>query len=244
MSNAVEAGYMQYPVSNRHGDIGEHLVAFRIMKVLNWPCRLLNIDLGIDAEVEMLAEDLHTTGDILKIQVKNRKRFPKKGKASVKIREKHFLYWTRFCSPVVFCAVCVATERVFWKHLTALDNIKGGGKQMRVTFDVERDLLTADTVREWRKFASPPQVHELKQLMEDYLAFEEFLHKDPMDGEYSTWLDGKFNEAAKIAKKIESLISYLPWKVSGVELSNFRMLQESFHHAKKNNSLAGNYLDY
>ena len=33
----------EYPKRQRNGDIGEHLFAYRVMKVIGWPCRLLDI---------------------------------------------------------------------------------------------------------------------------------------------------------------------------------------------------------
>jgi hypothetical protein len=47
---------VEYPKRSRNGDAGELLVAFTTNRVFGWPCRLLDIDIGVDAELEIMED--------------------------------------------------------------------------------------------------------------------------------------------------------------------------------------------
>ncbi|MGQ5675295.1 DUF4365 domain-containing protein, partial [Lacticaseibacillus paracasei] len=61
---------MEYPKKSVNGDAGEYLVAYTITKLFGWPCRLFGVDIGVDAELEILDDEARSTGDVIKIQVK------------------------------------------------------------------------------------------------------------------------------------------------------------------------------
>ena len=44
---------MKYPLGTANGDAGEFFAAYKIAKELGWPCRLFDIDIGIDAQVSV-----------------------------------------------------------------------------------------------------------------------------------------------------------------------------------------------
>ena len=60
---------MKYPEKAANGDAGEFFFAYKVASVLKWPCRLLDIDIGIDAQVEILNEDGTSTGRFVAFQV-------------------------------------------------------------------------------------------------------------------------------------------------------------------------------
>jgi len=45
---------MKYTKSAANGHAGEFFFAYKVARVLGWPCRLFDIDIGIDAQVEVL----------------------------------------------------------------------------------------------------------------------------------------------------------------------------------------------
>ena len=61
---------MKYIKKSLVGDMGEHFFIYKIMEMFRWPCRLYGIDLGIDAEIEILDNENRTTGRIIKVQIK------------------------------------------------------------------------------------------------------------------------------------------------------------------------------
>ncbi|OYW76946.1 MAG: hypothetical protein B7Z37_06405 [Verrucomicrobia bacterium 12-59-8] len=217
---------MEYTKRIRHGDVGEHLVAFRIMRDFKWPCRLLGIDLGIDAETEILTEDGNTTGDTIRLQIKSVASVDGKS-FSITTSEEHINYWQRHCTPVIFCGVCLATERVFWKQITALEDYSTEGVSKKVSFCCEHDLLDARTVVEWRKFASPDAAHELANLMAKYQSIIDDTEHSAFDGETCKKYSDLFAEGRGIRQKVESILAYMPWKITGVQLTKFKAMQRT-----------------
>jgi Domain of unknown function (DUF4365) len=235
---------MEYTKRNRHGDIGEHLVAFRVMKLIQWPCRLLNIDLGVGAEVEILSPDGHATGDTVKLQIKSRESLPANGSFSISVTDDHISYWSRFSAPVVFCGVCLATERVFWHQITALGNYETSGESMAVTFRCEHDQLTAQTADSWRRLATPPEARKLKELMTRYAELADLTQNGAADLETVAEYDIYFAEAAGIATEITNLLALMPWKITGVDLDKFERIKRRLRIASNDNARNNNELRF
>jgi len=141
---------MKYQIRNRNGDIGEHLVAFRIMKLLGWPCRLLSIDLGINAEVEVCNAQSESTGDIIRLQIKSTDSHDGGDRLTIYTDERHVNYWKNYCAPVVFVGVDLKTETVFWRQITSLGNYDTDGQSKKIGFCTKHDLLDAETADKWR----------------------------------------------------------------------------------------------
>lgn len=52
------------------GKAGEYYFAYWILRHFQWPCRILDIDVGIDAQVEVF-EDGISTGNFFAVQIKS-----------------------------------------------------------------------------------------------------------------------------------------------------------------------------
>ena len=63
---------MKYPLKAANGDAGEFFFEYQIAYVLKWPCRLFDIDIGIDAQVEVMKNDETSTGRFVAFQIKER----------------------------------------------------------------------------------------------------------------------------------------------------------------------------
>ncbi|MDW9232039.1 hypothetical protein C7S15_5639 [Burkholderia cepacia] len=61
---------MLYTLKKASGDAGEYFFAYKIASVLKWPCRLTGIDIGIDAQVEVMDDNQLSTGQFVAFQVK------------------------------------------------------------------------------------------------------------------------------------------------------------------------------
>ena len=59
---------MKYSKTNIIGDAGEHLLVARIIKLFGYPCRLNSIDIGIDAEIELIDTNYKSTGKFINRQ--------------------------------------------------------------------------------------------------------------------------------------------------------------------------------
>lgn len=87
---------MKYNVTNIIGDAGEHLVAARIIKFFGYPCRLTNIDIGIDAEIELIDSNYKSTGQFIKCQIKT----TTSDKFHLYLDDRHIVYWNKLNVPV------------------------------------------------------------------------------------------------------------------------------------------------
>ena len=230
---------MEYTSKARHGDIAEHLVAFRIMKLLGWPCRLYGIDLGVDAEVEILDAKGITTGDIIKLQVKSVQDTPPTDKFEIYCRDDHVEYWQRFSTPVIFCGVDLSNDAVYWKQITASDSYDTRGVSKKITFSKNADTLSADTKIAWSLFVTPREVHELAGLMETYRTFEADTANGAGDLDMVVAYDERFVQAKIIEIKIERIISIVPWKINGNQLALYQALKEILNRRKRDNDQLG-----
>ncbi len=69
-STKTQKEAMIYPKSSAYGHAGEYLFAYWISRYFGWPCRLLSVDMGIDAQVEMFADDTKSTGLLFLFRLK------------------------------------------------------------------------------------------------------------------------------------------------------------------------------
>jgi hypothetical protein len=219
---------MKYSLRSLNGDIGEYLVAFRISKLIGWPCRLMAIDLGIDAEVEIVNENGEATGDIIKLQVKSSSDLKSDNKFSIHTTEEHTNYWKRFSAPVIICGVDLKKEKIYWKQITALSDYTTDGDSHRVDFNTETDELKEDSANAWRKLSSSEESHQLQSLMEESYDLVKLTADEPSDIETCNHYNDHFKKWEELRNRISNIISVIPWKVSGVELERFVQLKKHF----------------
>ena len=127
---------MKYSESNAIGDAGEHLLAARIIKYFGFPCRLINIDIGIDAEVEIIDDNFKSTSQIIRAQVKTTNG----NKLSQYIDAEHIKYWNKFNCPVVVFLVQLIEEEIYWHCVTDIKNYKLSKSGYKITFSKD-DIL-------------------------------------------------------------------------------------------------------
>lgn len=60
----------EYKKRSVNGNAGEYLAAYQFTKILQWPYRMLDIDIGVDGEIEILDSAGISTSDVIKVQVK------------------------------------------------------------------------------------------------------------------------------------------------------------------------------
>lgn len=109
---------MKYAEVNATGDAGEYLFAYKIASLLKWPCRLLNIDIGIDAQIEVLDNKQLSMGQFIAVQIKSTSDASKK---SICVESKHLDYWNSLEIPVLISLVNISTEKVFIKEIDKLN---------------------------------------------------------------------------------------------------------------------------
>ena len=180
-------GLIEYQKRSANGDAGEYFAVHKITKVLGWPCRLYGVDLGVDAELEILDADGISHGDIIKVQIKAIE--PDAGKEnapvlSVYVDERHIAYWQQFCLPVIVCCVDLSAEQVYWKQITATEAFRSRGDSRKVSFDRQLDLVSSAMKPDLERLVHPAESKEIQSLFQElhrrYKALpKEGLHKPP-----------------------------------------------------------------
>ncbi|WP_347368982.1 DUF4365 domain-containing protein [Vibrio vulnificus] len=105
---------MKYTEDKATGDAGEYLFAYTVANVLEWPCRLLDIDIGIDAQIEVLDDSRQSMGQFIAVQVKTTRDINKK---SISVEKKHIDYWSSLDTPVLLVLVNLGTNETFARPL-------------------------------------------------------------------------------------------------------------------------------
>jgi len=160
---------MIYQKKSSNGQSGEYFFAYWISRNFGWPCRLLDIDIGIDAQVEILDDNQHTTGGFIAVQIKTTDG----NNPNVPVNVDNLLYWKTFNDPVVIVSITTKTliPRIYWKHLDGdtLDNLlqtigTKGTQSVSVIFDKSKDCLSVEMKSNWKNLWLP---REFKKLIEN-----------------------------------------------------------------------------
>jgi hypothetical protein len=136
---------MKYPLGTANGDAGEFFTAYKVAKELGWPCRLFDIDIGIDAQVEILTASRESTGRFVALQVKA---------TSVEevdcryVSAKQLDYWRSLNIPVFVVLVNLKNEEMFWHLIEETREYEVTAKGRRkIPFDLGSDKFSSLSAR-------------------------------------------------------------------------------------------------
>ncbi|MGP1320208.1 DUF4365 domain-containing protein [Serratia sp. CY37345] len=143
---------MTFLKSSAEGHAGEFLFAYWISRYFKWPCRLLDTDMGLDAQVEIYKNEL-STGMFIGVQVKTTSR-KMEDKLGIQIPYKNIKYWGDCDFPIVITLICLNEDNdgeepeIYWKHLDKKQISKLSSKASKnlsgctsVTFSKNDDYL-------------------------------------------------------------------------------------------------------
>ena len=233
---------MKYTVRNSSGDIGAHLVAFKFLKLLNWPCRLADIDIGIDAEVEMISEDDESQGDIMKVQIKHSAQFPDHETFSVSTYERHIEYWSRFCVPLIFCAAESNSMKVYWRQITDLDCYDTEGASKKVTFNRSEHELTETCKDRFLELVIPNESRNLGERIGEIKQLLDGLDGEPLGQE----LVNHYYEQLKLISvkidKVKEIVVHFPWRLPGTHKHHLEQIEQHYRSLRQKTDMASNDL--
>lgn len=141
----------KFKTGNAIGKAGEHYFAYWIMRTVGWPCRLMDIDIGIDAQIEILNEHQHSTGDFIAVQIKTTgSKIPEKT-----VYKKHLEYWKDLDDELIYVSISnfrQSSPTIYWKRLNK-DTIsklretieKNGTSSLELDID-NTDILSENNV--------------------------------------------------------------------------------------------------
>lgn len=161
---------MKYPQNSAIGDAGEHFFAYTVATQLGWPCRLLDVDIGIDAQVEILDDERNSTGQFLAVQIKTRT-----DPQTYVIYEgvKHVEYWQSADSPVLIALVDLEDKTVYIKHVEKggeLAPAVPGGDTVKFEFDPSEDLLSQDLAPKLRLLGYAEEIKKIEAILNEIRA--------------------------------------------------------------------------
>lgn len=141
---------MKYTEKNQIGDAGEHYFSYKIIQMFKSPCRLQNIDIGIDAVIELINQNEESTGEFIFVQIKTSKN--ETIKHTIKLQ--HLLYWDLIKHPVILVGVSLYTENIFIidlndkKTFTDLKDraFKSINKEVSIEFDTYKNCKLFDDI--------------------------------------------------------------------------------------------------
>jgi hypothetical protein len=126
---------MKYTTKAAHGDAGEFFFAYQIASILKWPCRLFDIDIGIDAQVEILSQDGVSTGKFVAFQIKTTTL--EKDEAFSYVGRRHLSYWRRLDVPVFAVLVDLSKQVMYLHQITMSGSYTTTAKgRIRIDFDM------------------------------------------------------------------------------------------------------------
>jgi len=142
----------KFKKNNAIGKAGEHYFAYWIMSTIGWPCRLLDLDIGLDAHIEILNHQQHSTGDFIAVQIKTTgTNIPEKT-----VYKKHLEYWKELDDQFIYISISNALgdyPKIYWKHFdkdTIADLhakiIENGTNSIELSLD-ESDVLSTDNIK-------------------------------------------------------------------------------------------------
>jgi len=221
---------MKYEISNIIGDAGEHLVAAKIIKLFGYPCRLINIDIGIDAEIEIIDNNRKSTGQFIKCQIKT----TTSNHDYIYIDGEHISYWNKINIPVVVFLVYIDNEKILWHCIENINNYEKLKSGYKINFD-SKDILKKSNKKKFDEISISPLIEQITEIYDeclslviadntDYLdnndyditTFEEFVYhsnKIKFDLKKAERLIRKFNVLdivrIRYLKKLEIIKEYL-----------------------------------
>ncbi|MDF3123489.1 DUF4365 domain-containing protein [Rheinheimera sp. 1928-s] len=160
---------MKLDLNNANGKAAEHYFAYWVLRYLNWPCRLLDVDIGIDAQIEIMDEAMHSTGEFLAAQIKT--SINPELKISIKLE--HLKYWESISDPVILVLVSFNDNepKIYWKLVNKKDTrnkLHKEKEEKKKTVDVrftQDDLLSPSSLSQLVRL---PYKNELAILNKTY----------------------------------------------------------------------------
>jgi len=141
----VLGALMKYALRTANGDAGEFFFAYKIASILKWPCRLFDIDIGIDAQVEIVDEDDETsTGRFVAFQVKATSVEEQNCRY---VSERQLDYWRALDLPVFVVLVDLSAEELYLHQVLSNRNYPPATETglVRIEFDLANDVFTKDS---------------------------------------------------------------------------------------------------
>jgi Domain of unknown function (DUF4365) len=161
---------MQYEKRAANGHAGQYFFAYKISRILSWPCRLIDVDIGIDAQVEILNSRRSSVGRFVAVQIKAREN----AQTDIYVSQAHIEYWKELEMPVIAALVDLKDEEIYLHEIDPKYSypITPSG-DAKISFDFTKDLFDASKAELFEQAgrkADIAKVHAKLQAPEKYVA--------------------------------------------------------------------------
>lgn len=146
----------KYKKNGVTGQAGEYYFAYWMVRNFKWPCRLLDIDVGIDAQVEIFENEI-STGDFFAVQIKS----TVENDPDISIDLSDFMYWQQLETQVILVRIVMADSLsepvMYWKPFSKeyLDEIViemgTTGFQSKKFLFSDSDKLNTESKDSWKE---------------------------------------------------------------------------------------------
>lgn len=134
---------MKYPIKAANGHAGEYFFAYKIAHLLKWPCRLIDIDIGIDAQVEVINDDRSSTGRFVAFQIKATSSAEPNCRY---VTNAQLSYWKDLGLPVFVVLVELGKKEMYLHRVSfshAYPKMESGA--VRIDFDRVKDIFKKES---------------------------------------------------------------------------------------------------
>ncbi len=218
----------EYQKRSKNGDAGEYFAAYKFTKLFGWPYRMLDVDLGVDAEVEILNNSGLSTSDLVKLQIKTFDKITSEESKKIYVSPEHIGYWKKFCLPIVIVCVDLQNEKIYWKPVIATESYASGGTSSVISVDLARDELTSSSRSQFLALVTPEESKNIEQLLDTArLQYADLLAQSTyaIDGEQLKRIEDKHKEISATFKQVEDIIRHFPWRAGLLTLQEISLMK-------------------
>ncbi|RAR67099.1 uncharacterized protein DUF4365 [Paraburkholderia unamae] len=229
---------MYYTTKNANGDAGEYFFAYKIANELKWPCRLTGVDIGIDAQIEVMIDNdadpigKISTGQFIAFQIKATSQ---EEKDCIYVDPKHIKYWKDLEIPVYVVLVDLSKPEMYVHYVDPARTYRHTKKrgQSCIEFNLDEDVFSSRTVVDFREKAGQSATalidEKLQTIRDGVEGAEKQINdipvgnngvKNPTGKDICHLVDTKLNilEALNEVKSISKVFSIKKDEVDGVEI--------------------------
>lgn len=233
----------EYKKRSVNGNAGEYLAAHRFTKVLQWPYRMLDVDLGVDGEIEILDAKGASTSDIIKVQVKSFNSISKTTSKKIYVKGNHIQYWKKFCLPIIVVCVDLSKDKVYWTPVTATECYQSDGVSQIITIDLLSDELTLACKAKLQALVSPAASKDIGQIMTSMRDLYNII-KDQndfaVDAQQLLTVETLVQNFEDQIRLFDELVLHFPWRCGILTLREVAIMRKNVRRVGNNVSVSYN----
>lgn len=220
----------EYQKRSKNGDAGEYFAAYKFTKLFGWPYRMLDVDMGVDAEVEILDSNGISTSDLVKLQIKTFDRITSEESKKIYVSPEHIGYWKKFCLPIVLVCVDLENEKIYWKPVTATESYASGGESKVISINIKTDELTATSKSEFLTLVTPEESKNIEMLLNKARQqHTDLLNQSTyaVDGEQLNNIEKKYYEINATLSQVDDIVRHFPWRAGLLTLKEISIMRRN-----------------